>query len=99
MCVCAVDFIVVVRHRVDASNEGVVLRFGKHIRTSPPGLHMKIPWPVERVYEVSVQRIKTLEFGFETEHAGRVTEYIPTGAEHLDVAEMLTGDLNLAHVE
>ena len=86
-------------YRVDASNEGVVLRFGRHARTSPPGLHMKMPWPVEQVYEVSVRRIKTLEFGFDTERPGRVTEYVPTGAQHLDVAEMLTGDLNLAHVE
>jgi membrane protease subunit HflK len=86
-------------YRVDASDEGVVLRFGKHVRTAPPGLHMKAPWPIERVYDVSVQRIQTLEFGFETERAGRFTEYAPTGPEHLNVAEMLTGDLNLAYVE
>lgn len=86
-------------YRVDASDEGVVLRFGKHVRTTPPGLHGKLPWPIERVYDVPVERIQTLEFGFETERAGRVTQYVPTGPEHLNVAEMLTGDMNLANVE
>lgn len=86
-------------YRVDASDEGVVLRFGKHVRTTPAGLHWKLPWPIERVYDVSVQRIQTLEFGFETERAGRVTQYAPAGPDQLHIAEMLTGDLNLANVE
>ena len=86
-------------YRVDASDQGVVLRFGKHVRTTEPGLHTKLPWPIERVDEVSVRRIQTLEFGFETEEPGRVTEFAPTGPKHLDVAEMLSGDLNLANVK
>ena len=86
-------------YRVDASDEAVVLRFGKHVRTTPPGLHWKAPWPIERVYDVSVQRIQTLEFGFATERAGRVTQFAPSGPDQLHIAEMLTGDLNLANVE
>ena len=86
-------------YRIDASDEGVVLRFGQHVRTSPPGLHMKWPWPIESVYKVPVQRIQTLEFGFKTEQAGRRTQYAPLSAAQLDVSEMLTGDLNLAQVE
>lgn len=86
-------------YRVDASDQGVVLRFGKHVRTTEPGLHTKMPWPIERVYNVPVRRIQTLEFGFETEEPGRVTAFVPTGPEHLDVSEMLSGDLNLANVK
>ncbi len=86
-------------YRIEASDEGVVLQFGKHKTTVSPGLHWKMPWPIETVYEVPVQRIQSLEFGFETEQAGRVTEYAPKTADDLEVAEMLTGDLNLGHVE
>lgn len=86
-------------YRIEASNEGVVLRFGERVATVPPGLHFKLPWPVDIVYEVPVQRIQTLEFGFETQQAGRRTRYAPQGAELQAVAEMLTGDLNLGHVE
>ena len=86
-------------YRIEASDEGVVLRFGKEYDTVPPGLHWKLPWPIDTVYEVPVQRIQTLEFGFETEQAGRVTQFAPTSTEDLAVAEMLTGDLNLGYVE
>ena len=86
-------------YRVDASDEGVVLRFGKHVRTAPPGLHWKLPWPVEEVYDVPVRRLQTLEFGFQTQIPGRITQYAPPGPDQLDVSEMLTGDLNLANVQ
>jgi len=86
-------------YRVEASDEGVVLRFGKQIATVPPGLHMKMPWPIDKVYQVPVQRIQSLEFGFETSQAGRKTVFVAGNTDDLEVAEMLTGDLNLGHVE
>ena len=86
-------------YRVDASDQGVVLRFGDHVRTTEPGLHMKLPWPIETVHDVTVRRVLVLEFGFATERAGRVTEYSRDNEQQMNVAEMLTGDLNLANVE
>jgi membrane protease subunit HflK len=86
-------------YAVDADSEGVVLRLGKYVRTSLPGLHMKLPYPIEVVYEVPVQRIQSLEFGFATAEPGRVTRYAPNSSEQDKIAQMLTGDLNLAHVE
>lgn len=86
-------------YRVDASDEGVVLRFGKHNRTTQPGLHTKLPWPIESVTDVPVRRIQTLEFGFKTEKPGRVTRYARGDQTQLNISEMLTGDLNLANVE
>ena len=86
-------------YRVEASDEGVVLRFGRKIATVPPGLHMKMPWPIDSVYQVPVQRIQSLGFGFETSQAGRKTVFASQTTDDLEVAEMLTGDLNLGHVE
>ncbi|MEE3220871.1 MAG: FtsH protease activity modulator HflK [Planctomycetota bacterium] len=86
-------------YRIDASDEGVVLRFGKKMETVSPGLHWKLPWPIDSVHKVPVQRIQTLEFGFETQQAGKVTAYAPKSTDHLAVSEMLTGDLNLGNVE
>lgn len=85
-------------YSVDTDSEGVVLRFGKYLKTTEPGLHAKLFWPIEEVHVIPVQRIQILEFGFATAAAGRVTQYRRT-EEHGDVARMLTGDLNLAHVE
>ena len=86
-------------YRIDASDEGVVLRFGRIEATVPPGLHVKMPWPIDTVYKVPVQRIQSLEFGFGTLQAGRRTQYAPQTSEDLAVAEMLTGDLNLGTVK
>ena len=86
-------------YRIDASDEGVVLRFGEHIETVSPGLHTKLPWPIDKVYKVPVRSIQKLEFGFATEQAGRVTRYAQTSTEDRAVSEMLTGDLNLGRVE
>ena len=86
-------------YRVDASDQGVVLRFGAHVRTVEPGLQMKLPWPIESVFTVPVHRIQTEEFGFRTVSAGRSTVYASKDSAMKEVADMLTGDLNLAHVE
>lgn len=86
-------------YRVDASDQGVVLRFGKHVRTVETGLQLKLPWPIESVYTVPVKRVQSEEFGFQTVEAGRSTVYAKKSNRMLEVADMLTGDLNLAHVE
>ncbi len=86
-------------YKVEADEEGVVLRFGKLVKRSTPGLHFKLPWPVETVQQVPVTRVLTLEFGYRTIEAGRRTTYAAPNESTKDVARMLTGDLNLAHVE
>lgn len=86
-------------YRVDAGEQGIVLRFGEHVRTVEPGLQMKFPWPIENVFTVPVRPVQSLEFGFRTESAGRRTTYAEMDKSSADVADMLTGDLNLAHVE
>ncbi len=86
-------------YSVEADSEGVVLRFGKYSETTLPGLHTKWPWPIETAIMVPVQKIQTLEFGFTTLQPGQFTRYAPSTAEHNTMARMLTGDLNLAHVE
>jgi len=86
-------------YSVETDSEGVVLRFGKYVRTAEPGLHFKFPHPIETVHVVPVQRIQASEFGYATIAAGRVTKYARPSEQTQAVALMLTGDLNLAHVE
>ena len=76
---------------------GLILRFGKFVRTTEPGLHIKIPL-VEKLEKVPVQRQLKMEFGFRTVTPGIRTEYRVT-PESLREAVMLTGDLNVAVVE
>jgi membrane protease subunit HflK len=44
-------------YRVDDAERGVVLRFGKFVETTLPGLRWHLPWPVERVDLVNTGEI------------------------------------------
>ncbi|MEO0602490.1 MAG: FtsH protease activity modulator HflK [Myxococcota bacterium] len=83
---------------IGPEEEGVILRFGREVRVAQPGLHFKLPYPVEAVYKVPTKRQLKEEFGFRTVRAERRTQYDNTrGFE--DEKLMLTGDLNVASVE
>lgn len=81
---------------VQAENVGVILRFGKFTKTTPPGLHLKIPL-VDKVYQVAVERQLKEEFGFRTLKAGVTSQYSRGNFDSESV--MLTGDLNVVVVE
>ena len=85
-------------YQVQPEEEGVVLRFGKYLGTTEPGLRVKLPL-VDEVRLVPVQRQLKQEFGFRTIEAGVRTVYAPTDRELADETTMLTGDLNVAVVE
>ncbi len=83
---------------IEPEEAGLVLRFGKYSRTVQPGLHLKLPSPIETVVKVPVERQLKEEFGFRTEaSSGPRSSYSQQdlSAESL----MLTGDLNVAVVE
>lgn len=82
---------------VDPEEQALVLRFGKHVRTVDPGLHFKLPFGIERVFRVPVQRLLKLEFGFRTMKAEIRSEYEKQGYDSESL--MLTGGLNSADVE
>ncbi|HUE88770.1 MAG TPA: FtsH protease activity modulator HflK [Vicinamibacterales bacterium] len=82
---------------VDPEEVGVVIRFGRYVRTEPSGLHLKLPYPFENVAKVPIERQLKEEFGFRTQEAGVRTSYSPE--ELTDESLMLTGDLNVAVVE
>jgi len=84
-------------YKIEPEEVGVVLRFGQYVRTTNPGLHLKLPSPMEVVLKVPVQRQLKEEFGFRTERAGVRTSYSPASFEA--ESSSLTGDLNVASVE
>jgi membrane protease subunit HflK len=85
-------------YQIEPEEVGVILRFGKYVRTTDPGLHVKLPF-VEEMTRVPVQRQLKHEFGFRTVQAGVRTEFATQDRRFEDEAVMLTGDLNVAVVE
>src|SRR5213080_192050 len=53
-------------YTVAAESEGVVLRFGKFLKTVEPGLHFKLPFGIDEVSLLPTRRQLKLEFGFYT---------------------------------
>jgi membrane protease subunit HflK len=74
-----------------------VQRFGKYVRTEEPGLNFKLPAGIERVTKVNVKRVNTEEFGVTTTSGVQNTRYVSAN-ENMNVALMLTGDLNVGLV-
>lgn len=46
-------------YQVDAAERGIVLRFGKHVATTQPGLRWHLPWPIETKQLVNIQTIES----------------------------------------
>jgi membrane protease subunit HflK len=84
-------------YTVAADSEGVVLRFGKYLKTVEPGLHFKLPFGVDTVTVVPTRRQLKLEFGFTT--PGYLTNPVQPSQDPMEEKSMVTGDLNAALVE
>jgi len=83
-------------YTIDADEVGVVQRFGKYIASTPPGLHFKLPFGIDKVTPVRIRHIFTDEFGVRTLEAGRKTRF--SNRSFLGESLMLTGDLNILDV-
>ncbi|GJM27162.1 MAG: HflK protein [Phycisphaerae bacterium] len=87
-------------YMVDADEEGIVLRFGKYVRSTQPGFHFKAPWPIETVEKPQVTITRRIEFGFRTEGSGDSPTYISFMDDYsylIKEAQMLTGDENIVN--
>ena len=83
-------------YTVQAESEGVVLRFGKFLKTVNPGLHFKLPFGIDQVTVLPTRRQLKIEFGFVT--PGYTNPY-QAGRDAREERSMVTGDLNAALVE
>jgi len=93
-------------YALNADETGVVERFGrKMLPYRQPGLHYKLPWPIERLTRVQAHRVRVIEVGFRSnpkvaenepiayewnaQHSGGRFQKVP------EEALMLTGDQNM----
>lgn len=83
---------------VEPDEVGVVQRFGAYHRTTEPGPHYHLPYPMERVQTPKVTKIQRVEIGFR----GSTAFVTQGGAQIRLVPEeslMLTGDENIVDVQ
>ncbi len=82
---------------VDQTEQAVVLRFGRYDRTVGPGLQVRLPFGIERSYNVPTQLVQTMTFGYRATDSTGTSLRGATNYE--DESMMLTGDLNIVSVE
>ena len=81
-------------YRVDADEQGVVLRFGKYTNMTQPGLNYHLPFPIESVVTPKVSRVNRIDVGFRSSgEAGRAAI-----ADIKEESAMLTGDENIVDI-
>lgn len=74
-------------YTVDQSEQAVIMTFGKvEEGISEPGLHFKMPWPIQTVETMSKETF-SLQFGYE-EKDGEIVEFT-------NDTKMITGDENI----
>jgi membrane protease subunit HflK len=76
--------------QVNAGERGVVRRFGKVTEVVGPGLYIGLPWGIDRVEVVAVDRVRRVTIGYND----RDTEEGAT-----PVGQLLTGDHNLVNIQ
>ena len=85
-------------YRVLPDEQGVVLRFGKFVNTTQPGLNYHLPYPIESVLTPKVTKVNRIDIGFRSERDSG----FGTGGGVADVPEeslMLTGDENIVNID
>ena len=83
-------------YRVLPDEQGVVLRFGKFVSTTQPGLNYHIPYPVESVLTPKVTKVNRIDVGFRSaSDSGRTSGIGDVPEESL----MLTGDENIVNID
>jgi len=84
-------------YRVLPDEQGVVLRFGKFVNTTQPGLNYHFPYPIETALTPKVTKVNRIDIGFRSE---RDSGFTSGGVA--DVPEeslMLTGDENIVNID
>lgn len=80
-------------YRVGTDEQGVVTRFGEYVRTTEPGLHYHLPFPIETAFKPKVTRVNRIEVGFRTSQSQ--FSQTPQTRQTPEEALMLTGDENI----
>lgn len=74
---------------VDASERGVVLQFGRYLETTEPGLHWRLPAPIQTHEIVKLDVVRTVEIGYRGSEKNKMSK------EGL----MLTEDENIVGIQ
>jgi len=96
LTVCLIVFVILssvsALTQIQPGERGVVRRFGRVVAKPGPGLHLGLPWGMDRVDRVSVDRERLVTVGFDSR------EQEDSNQERTPEGQLLTGDHNLVNL-
>ena len=84
------------QYTVEETEQAVVTTLGKVTSVEPAGLHFKLPYPIQGVTKVAVNKTQKLQIGYASKNEG---ESYSDSSSVLDEATMITGDFNIVNID
>lgn len=83
------------QYTVEETEQAVVTTLGKVTSVESAGLHFKLPYPIQSVTKVAVNKTQKLQIGYASENES--ASY--TSPSIADEAKMITGDFNIVNID
>ncbi|WP_326906688.1 FtsH protease activity modulator HflK [Sedimentibacter sp. MB31-C6] len=94
--VLAISLILSCQYTVEETEQAVVTTLGKVTKVETAGLHFKLPYPIQDVTKVEVNKTQKLQIGYASSNEN---EGYSNSAAVADEAKMITGDFNIVNID
>jgi membrane protease subunit HflK len=86
---------------IDAGEQAVLERFGKPVSGGilTPGAHLKLPWPVDKIYRYRTEQIQTFDVGYTPDEQSENEKIILWSVPHTKEENFLVGSSASATVQ
>lgn len=83
------------QYTVEETEQAVVTTLGKVSSVETAGLHFKLPYPIQNVTKVAVNKTQKLQIGYSSGNEAEASKNSAVAAE----AKMITGDFNIVNID
>lgn len=92
----AISAVLSCQYTVEETEQAVVTTLGKVTSVETAGLHFKLPYPIQNVNKVEVNRTQKLQIGYASSSENKGYSDTTSVA---DEAKMITGDFNIVNID
>lgn len=91
----AIFFITNMIYTVNESEQAIVTTFGKVTAVQDAGLHFKVPYPIQSVRKVEVNRTQKMQIGYFSDNEKEAIDQ----PYNITESKMITGDFNIVNID
>jgi regulator of protease activity HflC (stomatin/prohibitin superfamily)/drug/metabolite transporter superfamily protein YnfA len=83
---------------IDAGEQAVVEHFGRPAGTFGPGAHLKLPWPMDKIYRFRTEQIQSFAVGYTPDQQSETANTVLWTVAHAKEENFLVGNRAVATV-